>query len=144
MFKRAPKLNAELLRLLKAFRADPALVVQLYESLFFGRFWALAQQPAEIWQIAFLTYPTASGIQELPVFTAPDRPTLARLAAESGATSVEVDGISLWPRLLEVVKTGEIEAAVDPGESYGIRLTLEMILTMVRVNGDNVQLPQNI
>jgi hypothetical protein len=144
MFKRAPKLNAELLRLLKDFRADPALVIQLYESLFFGRFWVLAQQPAEISQIAFLTYPTVAGIQELPVFTAPDRPTLARLAAESGGTVVEVDGISLWSRLLEIVKTGEVEAAVDPGESYGVRLNLQMILSMIRVHGDNAQMPTNI
>ena len=94
--------------------------------------------------MAFLTYPTADRIRELPVFTAPDRATLAQLAAESGAKTVEVDGISLWPRLLDIVKTGETEAAVDAGENYSIRLNLQMILTMVRVHGDNVQLPQNI
>ena len=144
MFKRAPKINAELVRLLRAFRSDPPLVIQLYEKLFFGRFWMLAQEPAAISQMAFLTYPTADGIRELPVFTAPDRATLARLVAESGAKPVEVEGISLWPRLLDIVKTGETEAAVDAGENYSIRLNLQMILTMVRVHGDNVQLPQNI
>jgi hypothetical protein len=144
MLKRAPKLNAELLHLLKAFRADPSLVVRLYESLFFGRFWVLAQQPAEISQTSFLSYSTADGVRELPVFTAPDRPTLMRLATESAASSVQIDGISLWPRLVEIVKTGETEAAVDPGESYTIRLNLQMILTMIRVHGDNVQLLRDI
>jgi hypothetical protein len=144
MFKRASTVNVELVRLLRAFRSDPPLVVQLYEKLFFGRFWVLAQQPADISQVGFLSYATRDGICELPVFTAPDRATLTRLATESGASSVEVDGISLWPRLLEIVKTGETEAAVDAGESYAIRLNLQMILTMVRVHGDNVQLPENI
>ena len=144
MFKRAPKVNAELVWLLKAFRADPPLVVQLYESLFFGRFWILAERAASISELSFLTYPSAEGVRELPVFTAADRSTLATLAAESGAAAVEVDGISLWPRMLEIVKTGDTEVAVDPGEGHGIRLDLQMILTMVRVHGDNVQLPQNI
>ena len=143
MLKSSPERNAELLRLLKAFRADPPLVVQLYESLFFGRFWVLAQQPADVSQILFLTYPTASGVRELPVFTAADSPMLTKLSAESGAAVIEVDGISLWPRLLEIVKTGETEAAVDVGEPYSIRLNLQMILTMIRVHCDNVQLPEN-
>jgi hypothetical protein len=143
MLKRPPNLNAELLRLLKAFRADPSLVIRLYENLFFGRFWVLVQQLADISQMAFLSYPTADGMRELPLFTAPDRPTLLRLVTESAASPVEIDGISLWPRLVEIVKTGETEAAVDPGESYAIRLNLQMILTMIRVYGDNVQLTQD-
>jgi hypothetical protein len=144
MVKRTPDRNAELLRLLKAFRADPPLVVQLYESLLFGRFWVLAQQPTDISRMLFLTYPSAGGVRELPVFTAADRLLLTKLATESGAISIEVDGISLWPRLLEIVKTGETEAAVDAGESYAIRINSQMILMMLRVHGDNVQLPENI
>ena len=141
MLNPAREPNAELLRLLKAFRSDPPLVVQLYQELFFARLWVLAEGATDVSQMAFLTYPTPDGIRELPIFTAPDRPTLTRLAAESGAASVQVDGISLWSRLLEIVKTGETEAAVDAGESYAIRVNLQMILTMVRVHGDNVQLP---
>ncbi|HEY2711219.1 MAG TPA: hypothetical protein VGI60_01795 [Chthoniobacterales bacterium] len=141
---RALERNAELLRLLKAFRADPPLVVQLYEALFFGRFWVLAQEPADISRMAFLTYPTKGSVRELPIFTAPDRPALTELAAESGAASLEIDGISLWPRLLEIVKTGETEAAVDAGESYAIRVNWQMILMMLRIHGDSIQLPENI
>jgi hypothetical protein len=143
MFKRAPNVNTELVRLLKGFRATPSLVPQLYEQLFFGRFWALVEKRTEISDMAFLTYRTADGIQELPVFTEPEHFTLAKLARESAASTVEIDGFSLWPRMLDIVKTKQTEAAEDPGNSYAIRLNLQMIFTMVRVHGDNVQLPEN-
>jgi hypothetical protein len=37
----------------------------------------------------------------------------------------------LWKRLLDIVVTGQCEVAIDPMEAHGIRLTREMILSMV-------------
>ena len=45
--------------------------------------------------------------------------------------------------MLDIVKTKQTEVVVDPGNSYAIRLNLQMIFTMVRIHGDNVQLPEN-
>ena len=79
----------------------------------------------------FLTYPS-SGMRELPLFTHPD--FVLSLDAP-GAVLVHVQGQLLWPRLLDVVKTRECEAAVDPGQAHGVRLTREMIVGMVVTQG---------
>jgi hypothetical protein len=144
MLGHASKRNAELVRLLQGLRDDPTLVVQLNESLFFARFCVLAAKPAPIEQLSLLTYQSHDGITELPVFTSPDRAACRKMVAQSGATPVEVEGIALWPRLLEITKTGNCEAAIDVGEPHGIRFPFSMILTMVRLHGDNVQLPEGI
>jgi hypothetical protein len=135
MFTRAPKANAELLRLLRGLRADPTLTVPLHESLFSAQLWALIEAPAPIADMSFLSYPSRDGLRELPVFTAEDRALLRQLAAESGALPTEVSGPAFWPKMLDVAKTGECEVAVDPGEAHGIRVTLQMALGMVQMYG---------
>ena len=137
MFKRAPKANAELLRLLRGLRADPTLTIPLHECLFSARFWALVEAPAAIADMAFLSYPAHDGVRELPVFTAEDRPLLRQLAAESGALPTEVSGTVFWPKMLEVAKTGDCEVAVDPGEAHGIRVTLQMAIGIVQMYSDS-------
>lgn len=126
-------MNEQLLDTLRGFRTDLGLVVGLYRQLFEGRFWVLAQRPAErLETMLFLTYPTQDGIRELPVFTARDRSLLLQFTADlPDCVSIDVEGARLWPRLLEIVRTRECEAAVDPGEDYAIRVTREMILGMV-------------
>jgi hypothetical protein len=135
MFKRTPGKNAELLRLLQGLRADPTLTVPLHECLFSAQLWALAEAPAPITEMSFLSYPARDGLRELPVFTAEDRPLLRQLAAESSALPTEVAGPSFWPRMLAVAKTVECEVAVDPCEAHGIRVSLQMALGMVRMYG---------
>jgi hypothetical protein len=44
---------------------------------------------------------------------------------------VSIPGDVLWKRLLDIVVTGQCEVAIDPMEAHGIRLTREMILSMV-------------
>jgi hypothetical protein len=126
-------MNEQLLETLRGFRQDLGLVVVLYQQLFEGRFWVLAQRPAEqLETMLFLNYPAQGGVRELPVFTARDRGLLTKFTAEvPDCMMVEIEGARLWPRLLDIVRTRELEAAVDPGEQYGIRLTREMILGMI-------------
>ena len=144
MFGRERKRDAEVVQLLRGLRDDPATVPQLYEALFFARLWVLAQEAAPIESVGFLTYKARDGIVELPVFTSPERSGLRELASQSGAKPLEFDGLTLWPRLFEVVKPGQSQVAVDVGEPHGIRFRSDMILTMLREHGDNVQLPENI
>ena len=55
---------------------------------------------------------------------------------ESGRPArVKVGGEEMWPRLLDVVRTGDCEVAVDPGEKHGVRITREMILGMANTYG---------
>ncbi len=134
-------MNSELLKTLKGLRADPTLVVDLYPQLFNAQFWVLVQQPSgPLEEAMFLTYPTKDGIQELPIFTESNHKLLAQLVSLAGDAEVlPVEGNRLWPRLLDVVKTKVCEAAVDPGDVYGIRLTREMILGMVSKYGSNAK-----
>ena len=130
-------MNEDLIKTLQGFRHDYGLVVDLYRQLFDGQFWTLIKQPVvPIQQMLFLTYPTPDGTRELPVFTSPDRALISQLQSDSNeAVCVQLEGVDLWPRTTDIVKTGECEVAVDPGEQHGIRLTTEMILGMVNEYG---------
>lgn len=124
----------ELLDTLKALRSDPGRAVELYEQLYRESFFALVQAGSEddLQSHMFLNYPTVDGLRELPLFTKREF-ILHRLADD--ALSVQISGPQLWPRLLDIVETGKIEAALDPGQPHGIRLTREMILGMTAQYG---------
>jgi type III secretion system (T3SS) SseB-like protein len=130
-------MNEDLLETLRALRSDPTRAVVLYEQLFRGRYWVLAQKPAEkLENMFFLTYPTRNEKRELPTFTAGNRELLSKLISQAtDAVVVEIEGSRMWPRMYDVVKEGNCFVAVDPGEQYGIRLTKEMILGMINMYG---------
>ena len=126
----------ELLDTLRALKSDPGRAVELYQQLYGESFFALVQAGSEanLQSHLFLNYPTADGLRELPLFTKrefvfPDMPAEAFL--------VKINGPLLWPRLLDIVETRKIEAAVDPGQAHGIRLTREMILGMTAQYGQH-------
>jgi hypothetical protein len=122
----------ELLDTLRALRADPGRAVGLYEQLYRESFFALvqAQSETDLQAYLFLNYPTADGLRELPLFTKREF-VLPRMLV---ASLVLINGPQLWPRLLDIVETRKLEAAVDPGQPHGIRLTREMILGMTTCN----------
>jgi len=111
--------------------------VILYEPLFHGRFSALvSDSTAEIADLSFLTYPSTSAVQELPIFTSTDRRLIGELQqAVPTAQLLTLDGPALWPRILDAIQSGDSQAAVDPGEPHGIRLTQQMILGMIQMYG---------
>ena len=115
---------------MRALRSDPARAAELYAQLYVATFLAVVRSGSEqaLAQALFLTYPTQDKIRELPLFTRREF-VLPNLPADS--VLISVSGPALWPRLLDIVKTGECEAAVNPGEKHGIRLKREMILGMV-------------
>jgi hypothetical protein len=119
-----------LLETLKALPTDPSRVVDLYSQLYAASFIAFVQAGSQsnLGSALFLTYPTQDQIRELPLFTSRDF-VLPNFPAH--AVSITVPGSALWPRLLEIVKTGECEAAIDPGQRHGIRLRHDMILGMI-------------
>jgi hypothetical protein len=131
-------MNNALIETLKGLRRDPALSVILYKQLFMGRFWAIAKKSTgKLENLSFLTYPSADNVRELPVFIDPKRHLLTEICSKlSDSMIIEVEGKSLWPRMLDIAKTGECVIAVDPGEEHGIRLTQEMILGMVKAYGN--------
>src|SRR5947208_2075606 len=132
-------MNDDLVANLQALRRDPAVVVNLYKQLFNARLVALVTDPTvPLKSLSFLTYPTPDGIRELPVFTSGERTILSRLEADGGARRVELDGTGFWLRMLDVVRTGECEVAVDAGEEYGIRITREILLGMVNQYGSGI------
>lgn len=128
-------MNDDLLATLRGLRHDPTLAARLYPHLFAASYWAVVQKPGgPVADLRFLTSPTPAGVRELPVFTTPDRGELIRLcAAVPAAMPVEIAGENLWPRVLELVKTGECAVAVDPGEPHTIRVTRDMVLGMVNM-----------
>jgi len=122
--------DSELLKTLRALPTDPGRVVDLYSQLYAESFLAFVQAGSEtnLGSALFLTYPTQSQLRELPVFTSREF-VLPNMPAD--AVLITVPGSALWPRLLDIVKTGECEAAVDPCQKHGIRLKREMILGMI-------------
>jgi hypothetical protein len=119
----------ELVRTLQGLRSDPSLVVSLYEQLAKATLLTLVRSGTDhnVAAMEFLTYPS-SGMRELPLFT---QHNFVLTLDAPGAVLIEVQGQLLWPRLLDVVKTSECEAAVDPGQTHGVRLNREMILGVV-------------
>jgi len=124
----------ELLKTLKALKSDPSRAVDLYRQLYYAPFFAFVQRGSETTLDAhlFLTYPSSGDVRELPLFTLRDF-VLEGLSDE--ALLININGPKLWVRLLEVIETGKCEAAVDPGQSHGIRLNREMILGMTAQYG---------
>jgi hypothetical protein len=116
-----------LLKSLQTLRSDPTVVPQLYEQLATAELFAFvgAGTQSDVTGMAFLTYPTVDGIRELPLFT---RRELALTLDVPEAILVSIPGKVLWPRLLDIVRTGECEAAVNPLQPHGVRLTREMVL----------------
>ena len=114
-----------------ALRRDPTRVVVLYAQLYASRFFVQVQagSEADIRSALFLTYDTRDNIKELPIYTSLEA---VLPGVPSDAVTISVDGPTLWPRLLNVIQTGQCEAAVDPGAPHAIRVTREMILGMVR------------
>jgi hypothetical protein len=123
----------ELVKTLQGLRSDPSLVVALYEQLAKADFLAFVRKGTEgnVASMEFLTYPSSGGVHELPLFT---QQNFVLSLEVQGAVLAIVHGHLLWPRLLDIVKTKECEAAVDPGQNHGIRLTREMVLGMVNTH----------
>lgn len=119
----------ELFDTLRALRSDPRRAVELYEQLYWESFFALVQAGSEtdLQSHLFFNYPTADGLRELPLFT---KREFILQGLSDDALALQINGPQLRPRLLDIVETGKIEAAVDPGQPHGIRLTREMILCM--------------
>ena len=126
----------ELLETLKALRSDPTQAIELYQQLYHAAFFAFVQSGSEstLEEHLFLTYPGGGDVRELPLFTVRDFVLEGFL---NDALLININGPQLWPRLLEIVETGKCEAAVDPGQSHGIRLNREMILGMTAQYGPN-------
>ena len=124
----------ELLETLRALKSDPGRAVELYQQLYRETFFAVVQAESEkdLDSYLFLNYPTADGLRELPLFT---KPEFVLPGMPDEASVVQINGPELWPRLLDIVETRKIEAAVDPGQPHGIRLTREMILGMTAQYG---------
>ena len=128
--------NAILLATLRALKTDPTQAVVLYEQLFQAHLIALVEDPRQpLSSLNFLTYPSGGGISELPLFTSPRQGLLAGLCQQTGATPLSLHGPALWTRLLDVLGGSQLQAAVDPGEAHGIRVTREMALGMVKKYG---------
>jgi SseB protein N-terminal domain len=127
-------MHSDLLGTLKALPTDPARVVDLYRQLYAGSFIVPVQAgtEADLGTALFLTYPSPDGVRELPVFTSRDY-VLANIHPD--AVLVTACGNALWPRLRELVRAGQCEVAVDPGQSHGIRLRENMILGIIRSYG---------
>jgi hypothetical protein len=122
--------SEELINTLRNIRHDPSCAVVLYKQLAESKFWVLVKDGTEhdVTTMQFLTYPTGDELRELPLFTHPHF-VLPLDAPE--AVQAPVPGNLIWPRLLDIIRTGQCEAAVDPGQPHGIRLTREMVLGMV-------------
>ena len=124
----------ELFETLKALRSDPSRAVDLYGQLYHASFFAFVKSGSESTLDAhlFLTYPSSGDVRELPLFTLRD---FVLDGFPEDALLININGPQLWLRLLEIVETGKCEAAVDPGQSHGIRLNREMILGMMAQYG---------
>ena len=124
----------ELLETLKALRSDPSRAVDLYRQLYHASFFAFVKSGSEstLDVHLFLTYPSSGDVRELPLFTLRD---FVLDGFPDDALLININGPQLWLRLLEIVETGKCEAAVDPGQSHGIRLNREMILGMTAQYG---------
>jgi hypothetical protein len=122
-------MNERIIQILKNIQTDKRYVIQL-EELYKAKFLTLirAGSEKELASMEFLTYPTEDNIAELPIFTAKE--FLLHFASIK-SIMVELEGEKLWRRLLEIVQSGTLEVAIDPGQNHGIRINKEMILGMI-------------
>jgi hypothetical protein len=114
-------------------KADPTAVVELYPNLT-KEIYSVLVRPSSGTELAvmeFLTYPSLGDVRELPAFTGDKWSLLKHLQQQSEAEIISVDGLSLFKRLLDVVKEREVELAINPGWEYGIRLTRPMLLSAI-------------
>lgn len=108
-------MNSDLVHTLRVIPTNPGRVVDLYRQLYASSFVVPVQAGSEtdLGTALFLIYPSTDGVRELPVFTSRDY-LLDNLSAD--AVLVTAMGDALWPRLLELVKAGDCEIAVDPAK----------------------------
>jgi hypothetical protein len=124
------KMTNSLVDTLKGLKTDPTLVTQLYKQLFESTYYVLVRSGTEkdLTQMEFLTYDTKDEVRELPLFTN-EKFILNNLS--QSALIIKIYGQSFWKKMLDIIETGKCEAAIDPGQVHGIRLTKEMILGML-------------
>lgn len=127
-----------LIEILKGLQSDPTLAIALYKELFENSFFALVRRDTEdsIETMEFVIYPTEDNLRELPLFT---HENFIFRSYPKDAVKVRVFGEALWGKLLTIVETGICEAAINPGQTHGIRLTREMILGMIAKYGTSLQ-----
>lgn len=127
----------ELIATLTKMKTDVSVAVHLYEQLYKATLVAIVQSGTEesLDKMAFLSYDTADGIRELPLFTS--KATAEELQPPPGSIFLDISGPLLWPRLLNGLISDSCQAAVDPMRGYGIRLTRAMVLGMVGKYGQS-------
>jgi hypothetical protein len=127
-------MNEQLLDILIRLQTDKSVVVYLYEQLFRSDYFALVDPNTtnDLYSFKFLTYDSHDGLRELPVFTKEE----FILGLSNGAEIHAIPGNLLWVRLLDIVESGKLEVAIDPGQSHGIRINNQMILGMISMYTD--------
>jgi hypothetical protein len=116
---------------------DSSVVVELYPALLDIGYWLLVHPDFPNLQTAyFLTYEAADGVKEIPAFTDGSTPLMARMNAETGWAVLYVDGRPLFERMLEIVETGKVELAINPGNPFGVRLNREILLSLKAIAAD--------
>ncbi|MEJ7911612.1 MAG: SseB family protein [Chitinophagaceae bacterium] len=127
-----------LIKILKGLQSDPTLAIGPYKEIFENSFFALVRKDTEnsFETMEFVTYATEDNLTELPLFT---HENFIFNSYPKDAVEVRVLGEQLWGKLLTIVETGKCEAAINPGQTHGIRLTREMILGMFVKYGTSLQ-----
>lgn len=133
-FLNPAKMQHSLIEILIELKTNPSVVVELYEKIFCSKFLAIVRKETEdnLNVTEFSSYETRDGIFEIPLFT--ENKFIFENFADD-AIVAEFGGLALWKRLLEILENKNIQIAINPGQSHGIRLTKEMILGMVNVYG---------
>lgn len=123
-----------LIEILIELKTNPSIVIELYEKIFNSKFLAIVRKGTEenLNVTEFSSYETQDGIFEIPLFT--ENKFIFENFSED-AIVAEFGGLELWKRLLEILENKNIQIAINPGQSHGIRLTKEMILGKVNVYG---------
>jgi SseB protein N-terminal domain len=122
-------------QLLKQFKTDPSVAVELYPALSKNSYFVLIRPGSATFvdDAEFLTYSAAGNVRELPIFTSQDVPFLNQLVQQSGAKVLTVSGLPLLKRVREVIVDNTTVLAIDPGTEYGIRLDRSMVLSAILV-----------
>ena len=108
--------------LLARLRSDPAVVVDLYEAPPNANLNLLVQpDDVELANAPFLNHPATDGVAELPVFTSENQPLLDSLRVSNDCGILCAEGRAVFRRMLDVVETGALELALNPGIN-GIRI----------------------
>jgi hypothetical protein len=113
--------DSSLLTMLQAFSTNSGVALQLYEKLYGATFFVPMQQGN------LLKY-VSKGVSSLLVFT---QAVFVFKDIPEDAVIVELDGPTLWSKLLDATRTEQCEVEVDPLQPHSIRLRRSMILGMV-------------